>query len=167
MQEVTNFARFYGLLRYLSFGDNDQREEFKKSVVSQYTNGRTESLREIRRIEYDTLCSALEDLTGMNTREKIRQARYAELKRRRSVCLKLMQRLGVDTTDWARVDNFCMHPRLAGKPFRKIDTEELEALAVKLRTIERKSGLKPQPRWKEQKSATSFVYIPIGNIAES
>ncbi|ETD21437.1 MULTISPECIES: hypothetical protein [Prevotellaceae] len=165
MQEVTNFARFYGLLRYLSFGDNDQREEFKKSVVSQYTNGRTESLREIRRIEYDALCSALEDLTGMSTREKIRQARYAELKQRRSVCLKLMQRLGVDTTDWARVDDFCMHPRLAGKPFRKIDGEELEALAVKLRTIERKGGLKP--RREEKKSATSFVYIPIGNIAES
>lgn len=110
------------------------------------------------------MCNDMERVAGFDER---REAIRKELKRRRSVCLKLMQQVGVDTTDWARVDNFCLHPRLAGKPFRNISIEELDDLAVKLRTIKRKGGLKPQPRREELKSNTSFVYFPMGNIAES
>lgn len=68
----------------------------------------------------------------------------AELRYRRSVCLNLMQKLGIDTADWARINDFCRHPRIAGKPFARITTEELEQLAVKLRGIQRKGGLKPK-----------------------
>ena len=46
-QEVTNFARFYALFNKLPCtGD---REEFKKSIVQQYTWNRTDSLKEIGR----------------------------------------------------------------------------------------------------------------------
>ena len=42
-QEVTNFARFYALFGKVPYyGD---REEFKRSIVRQYTRNRTESLR--------------------------------------------------------------------------------------------------------------------------
>lgn len=111
----------------------------KETLVEQYTHGRTIHLRETSMQEYNTMCNDMERVTGF---DKHREAIHKELKRRRSVCLKLMQQLGVDTTDWVRVDNFCMNPRLVGKPFRKIDMEELENLAVKLRTIKRKGGLK-------------------------
>ena len=107
--------------------------------------------------EYETMCVSLEEQTGWKS----------ELKKKRSLCLKLMQQLGVDTSDWARVDNFCQHPRLAGKPFRKISVEELQNLAVKLRTIKQKGGLKQSTSQEKRRTSSTIVYIPIGNIAEN
>ena len=49
-QEITNFARFYALFNKLPF--NGDREEFKNSIVLQYTWNRTDSLREMTRLEY-------------------------------------------------------------------------------------------------------------------
>ena len=94
-QEVTNFARFYALFNKLPYqGD---REEFKKQIVLQYTWNRTDSLKEMTAKEYEVCCTALEKLSGQDEwRQKLRE----ELRRKRSVCLKLMQQLGIDTTDW-------------------------------------------------------------------
>lgn len=139
VQEVENFARFYAILGKMQFGYDGLKEEFKERIVSQSTGGRTSSLREMTRKEYDTMCNGLEELQG-DTRAKWRE----ELKRQRSICLKLMGQIGVDTTDWQRVNDFCKHPRICGKAFREIDTEELEHLAVKLRSIKRRGGLKPK-----------------------
>lgn len=98
-QEVTNFARFYALFNKLPYqGD---REEFKKQIVLQYTWNRTDSLKEMTAKEYEVCCTALEKLSGQDEwRQKLRE----ELRRKRSVCLKLMQQLGIDTTDWNRVN---------------------------------------------------------------
>ena len=86
-QSIMNFRRFYASFNHLPCqGD---REELKRQIVHEYTWGRTDSLREMSRDEYNACCEGLEKLTG----------RKDELKRRRSVCLRLMQRLGVDTTD--------------------------------------------------------------------
>ena len=135
-QEVTNFARFYALFNKLPYqGD---REEFKKQIVLQYTWNRTDSLKEMTAKEYEVCCTALEKLSGQDEwRQKLRE----ELRRKRSVCLKLMQQLGIDTTDWNRVNKFCNNPRIAGKPFVQVSTAELEQLAIKLRAIQRKGGL--------------------------
>lgn len=135
-QEVTNFARFYALFNKLPYqGD---REEFKKQIVLQYTWNRTDSLKEMTAKEYEVCCTALEKLSGQDEwRQKLRE----ELRRKRSVCLKLMQQLGIDTTDWNRVNEFCSNPRIAGKPFVQVSTAELEQLAIKLRAIQRKGGL--------------------------
>ena len=128
-QEVTNFGRFYTAIRALSvIGD---RDDFKRQMVSQFTDGRTDSLREMTRQEYDRCCEALEG-----------QSRYKEeLRKERSATLKLMQKAGIDTTDWNRVNEFCNNPRIAGKPFVQVSTAELEQLAIKLRAIQRKGGL--------------------------
>lgn len=135
-QEVTNFARFYALFNKLPYqGD---REEFKKQIVLQYTWNRTDSLKEMTAKEYEVCCTALEKLSGQDEwRQKLRE----ELRRKRSVCLKLMQQLGIDTTDWNQVNEFCNNPRIAGKPFVQVSTAELEQLAIKLRAIQRKGGL--------------------------
>ena len=135
-QEVTNFARFYALFNKLPYqGD---REEFKKQIVLQYTWNRTDSLKEMTAKEYEVCCTALEKLSGQDEwRQKLRE----ELRRKRSVCLKLMQQLGIDTTDWNRVNEFLNNPRIAGKPFVQVSTAELEQLAIKLRAIQRKGGL--------------------------
>lgn len=163
VQEVTNFARFYASFNKLPY-DGD-REEFKKSIVMQYTWNRTDSLREMTSKEYDACCVTLEKLSGQDEwRQKLRQ----ELRHRRSVCLKLMQKLGIDTSDWARINDFCRHPRIAGKPFARIASEELEQLAVKLRSIQRKGGLKPRNEPEAGKSAcTGFMLVVLDNMGQA
>ena len=106
-QEVTNFARFYALFNKLPYqGD---REEFKKQIVLQYTWNRTDSLKEMTAKEYEACCTALEKLSGQDEwRQKLRE----ELRRKRSLCLNLMQKLGIDTSDWARINDFCSNPRI-------------------------------------------------------
>ena len=64
------------------------------------------------------------------------------MRQKRSVVLYLMLRLGIDTSDWARVDAYCMDPRIAGKKFRKLTEEELDTVAIKLRLIKRKETAK-------------------------
>ena len=123
-----NYARFYTLLKKMPCAD-------KETLVSQYTDGRTTSLRETTRQEYDLMCRDMEQVAGYDEFvEGIRRL----LRRKRSVCLKLMQQLGIDTTNWNRVNAFCEDTRIAGKAFLHISIDELEVLAVKLRAIKRK-----------------------------
>ena len=127
-----NYARFYVLLNRLPTTD---REELKAQLVSQFTGGRTESLREMTDKEYDALC---DELQRQDANRRARDIYRAELRRRRSAALHLMQKLGIDTTDWKRVDAYCLQPRLAGKEFQKLTVDELETLSIKLRIILRK-----------------------------
>lgn len=127
-----NYARFYVLLNRMPAPD---KEELKASLVNQYTGGRTESLREMTAKEYDAMCDALQQAdTGYKAREIAR----AELRRRRSAVLHQLQLMGIDTTDWDRVNAYCQHPRIAGKEFRRLTALELEQLNIKLRIIRRK-----------------------------
>lgn len=132
-QEVTNFARFYTAVKALDpIGD---RDEVKKSLVWQYTDGRTDSLREMTRAEYDRCCSDLERKVGGQD----------ELRKERSKTLRLMQQMGVDTTDWGRVNLLCHDARIIGKDFYHITAEEHQELRRKLRGIERKGGIRHKP----------------------
>lgn len=130
--KARNYARFYTLLNRLPTTD---RDELKATLVSQYTGGRTESLREMTTKEYDTMCDAMQQIAGgYRAREIYRE----KLRRKRSAVLKQLQKIGVDTTDWNRVDAYCMNPRIAGKEFRKLTAEELDTVNIKLRIIQRK-----------------------------
>ncbi len=144
-----NYARFYGLLKKLPGAD-------KETLVYCTTCGRTTSLREMTSEEYDELCASMEELTGWKV----------QVKKARSVCLKLMQQAGIDTTDWQRINDFCRHPKIAGKAFARLSLSDLDTLQAKLRAIMRKGGLKPHAPREEQNNATSFIYIPMGNITE-
>ena len=155
MTHERNYARFYTLLKKMPGAD-------KETLVSQYTDGRTTSLRETTRQEYDRMCRDMERETGYDEFvEGIRR----QLRRRRSEVLKLMQQLGIDTTDWNRVDAFCKDVRIAGKAFRHISIDELEALAVKLRTIARKGGLKAHPQQPEQPTTAARLQQTIVVVA--
>lgn len=87
-----------------------------------------------------------------------------ELRRKRSQCLKLMQKSGIDTTDWARINAFCQDPRIAGKVFAMLGLKDLEALQVKLRAIIHKGGLKPSPQTSRQaladESQMAVIVLP-------
>lgn len=131
MQEVTNFARFYSILKRVpKIGDN---EYLKKEMVSVATGGRTESLKEITRKEYDDLCNLLEKRFPEKRNNYVEQRR-----KKRSSCLKLLQKIGVDTTSWTAINNYCKSPKIAGKVFADLDIEELQLLSLKLRMILKK-----------------------------
>lgn len=147
-----NYARFYMLLKKLPGAD-------KETLVSSFTDGRTTSLREMSVKEYEAMCISLEEQTGWKT----------ELKKKRSLCLKLMQQAGIDTTDWQRINDFCRHPKIAGKVFARLNVADLNVLQTKLRSIIRKGGLnvpaKLQPI--EQESSATVIVFPMRNLAES
>lgn len=131
MQEVTNFARFYSILKRVpKIGDN---EYLKKEMVSVATGGRTESLKEITRKEYDDLCNLLEKRFPEKRNIYVEQRR-----KKRSSCLKLLQKIGVDTTSWTAINNYCKSLKIAGKVFADLDIEELQLLSLKLRMILKK-----------------------------
>lgn len=132
-QEVTNFARFYAAFNPLSWGGD--KDELKRKLVLQYTSNRTDSLREMRESEYRDLCRAVEKASGTTLRENYMRI----MRQKRSAALHQMQRYGVDTSDWKRVDAFCLDSRIAGKVFRQLDGDELDALTVKLRIMRRKA----------------------------
>ena len=149
-QEITNFARFYMTFNKMKIiGD---REDMKKDIVLQYTWNRTDSLREMTRKEYDACCDGIERLYG--TRDAYREA----IRKHRATTLHLMQKIGVDTTDWQRINDFCRDPRIVGKEFARLDGAELEALTVKLRLIRKKGGLKPKAD-KTQPGKTIYVML--------
>lgn len=129
VQPVKNYRRFYAAFNKLQHGGDD--DECKSLLVAQYTNGRTSHLHEMTGSEYTAMCKALEAKSGYNDQRK----------RHRSIALHLMQALGIDTKDWQRINDFCRHPRISGKPFAQLNIEELEALQKKLRAIQRKGGL--------------------------
>ena len=89
------YKRFYKLFNRLPLHD----DEMKERLVQQYTDGRTSSLRAMSAAEYDALCDALERSTA-DPQHELR-------KKKRSAALRLMQQLGIDTTDWPRINAFC------------------------------------------------------------
>lgn len=123
-----NYARFYSLLKKLPGAD-------KETLVEQYTNGRTVHLHRTTMQEYNKMCNDMEQVAGYDERM---HRMHEALWKARSGELHQMQLYGIDTADWIRVNAFCRDPRIAGKEFRKLDVEELNALNTKMRTIIRK-----------------------------
>lgn len=135
MKAVKNFAEFWSLINRMPGAHDGLKEE----LVLSFTDGRTDSLREMREDEYKRMCASMrESVNGGMSEERLQ----IELKKRRSAVLHRIQQLGVDTTSWANVDNFCMQPRIAGKIFRRLTIEELSGLIPKLENIRRKQQIK-------------------------
>ncbi len=147
-----DYKRFYALLKKIPYAD-------KATLVEQFTHGRTTHLHETSDGEYADMIAAMLKASGED-------AGYgcgnAQLRRARSVSLHLMQKLGIDTSDWHRVDAFCEHVRIAGKRFRELSIEEHRALQVKLRMIEKRGGLRPRP-----KTESTCMIIPLTDNTES
>lgn len=127
-----NFGEFYVLLKKLP----GAADGLKEDLVWQFTGGRTTSLREMTISEYRAMCTSMRAGDEGLDPDMFR----VEIKRRRSAVLKRMQKLGVDTTNWAHVDNFCLNPRIAGKKFAAISIDELVDLVPKLESMLRKGG---------------------------
>jgi hypothetical protein len=163
---VSNYGRFYVSFNKLPYGGD--KDDLKSELVLQYTHGRTSHLHEMTRQEYDALCSGLEAQSGDS-----RGAWKAALKKKRSACLHVMQKIGVDTSDWTKVNAFCESSRIAGKPFARLGMDELDGLTRKLRGIERKGGLKKRSAESPAAVASApavdylLVKLPDGQLAQA
>lgn len=107
----------------------------KETLVYQFTQNRTVHLHQMSAKEYDAMCRQMEDITGYDER---RRRQHDILRKARSGVLHQLQIYGIDTTDWNRVDAFCKDPRIAGKTFRALTVDDLNALNTKIRIIIRK-----------------------------
>ena len=118
-------------------------EQHKEVLVSQFTDGRTSSLREMTVAEYEDMCDCLQ--SGKQRGESY-EAYKERLRKARSAALNRIQCLGVDTSDktFAAVNEFCMNPRISGKPFGLLTVDELGALIPKLEAILRKPKVRCQ-----------------------
>lgn len=138
MAKVTNFTRFYTLLKRMP----GYQDGLKEQLVLTYTGNRSSSVREMKQSEYDAMCASMQETISGSTGVAEFTAR---IKGYRSKVLHWLQVIGVDTTDWDRVDAYCSDARIAGKVFRKLTIPELEALLPKLKAIARKAKEKPVP----------------------
>lgn len=147
MKRKCNYSRLYAIAKAKGI----DLDEHKEVLVSQFTGGRTTSLRDMTPAEYEEMCECLQ--TGKQVGESTEEHKE-RLRRARSAVLNRLQRLGVDTADrtFAAVNRFCMNTRIIGKPFGMLSVEELQALIPKLEAILRKPRtVKPQ----------RIVHIPL------
>lgn len=126
-----DYSRFFALLK-------GRPEADKEQLVEQFTGGRTTSLRQMSRDEYNRMCDCLQYGTQAE-----REAAERRLRSARSSVLLRLGRLGINTIDnWSGIDAFCMNPRIAGKRFAQLTEDELHGLTRKLGAIMGKGGLK-------------------------
>lgn len=125
------YKRFYKLFNRLPLHD----DEMKERLVQQYTNGRTSSLRAMSTAEYDALCDALERSTA-DPQHELR-------KKKRSGGAPLDAAARASTRRTGRGSMPFAGPPDRRKGVRCADPAGLDALALKLRAIQRSGGLNP------------------------
>lgn len=149
--KINNFSRFYAIVKQHGI-DKDMKED----LVSQFTNHRTTSLREMSASEYQLMCDTLQ--YGVNNNHEQHEEVYnASIKRLRSSVLHRMQLLGVNTASWDIVDEFCSSPKIAGKRFSHLTISELRELIPKLEAIKIAGGIS-QRYTPPTHIATSYLY---------
>lgn len=117
---------FFSLLRQMPGADKEQ-------IVWQYSGMLTTSLREFYAKKPEEYRRMLADL-----QLKINVGRSGvdpTIKALRSSILHRLQKHGVDTTNWSRVNSFLAQPRIAGKMLFEMNAYEMRKLIGKLELI--------------------------------
>lgn len=109
--------------------------EERRSIISELTDGRTETTKELTLQEAQYLAGYLQGQRSMAVDEDTRR-----LKRKRSAALLRMQKAGIDTSDWQRVNAFCKDKRISGKAFWQLSEAELVKLIGKMEKIIKKKN---------------------------
>ena len=128
-QRPVNYALFYELARQACSSGHLSTDEFKTMMVLQFTQNRTFHLHEMSLVEYNTMCTAIaKQQRGTSQNQLLAN----NLRRARGRVLGLIERWGIDTKQYAKVDEFCLQSRIAGKRFVRLTTDELNHLYRKL-----------------------------------
>ena len=129
-------ARFFGLLRLMP-------GQSKEDLVWEYSNMRTDSLSEFCETDPSGYARMVNDLQQIaNSMKKQEQpskiTTSAVTKQYRSAILKRLQKHGVDTTNWDRVNGFMENPRIAGKRLYEMTDQEMIEFIPKMENILKK-----------------------------
>lgn len=124
-QKITNFGKFYALLKQMPGSD---MEQVKESLVWQFSGMRTYSLREMKAGEYEEMIRYMKGVIERKPDERV-------IKKLRSGILHRLQKHGINTTNWDDVNRFLLNPRIAGKMLFQMDVEEMRGLIGKLESI--------------------------------
>ena len=143
MKTTGTHDKFFALLRGMPGAEKEQ-------IVWQYSNMLTTSLREFYARDPEgykrMIVEMQEKAQGSGRRAQgdpqTPQGRLntAETKKLRSAILKRLQKHGVDTSDWTRVNTFLVQPRIAGKLLFEMNADEMRRLIAKLEQILRKDA---------------------------
>lgn len=109
-------------------------DEAKRAMLYELTDGRTNTSKELT---YKEALYLMGYLNG-SIAESPLSGGERELKSRRSDVLKRIQLLGINTTSWDKVNEFCLDKRIAGKVFYELTISELKGLIPKLESIIKK-----------------------------
>lgn len=110
------------------------REEHK-AMIARLTEGRTDKTNELTEAEANYLAGFLAASGGNHIRDQADDKARSQLRWYRSAVLKRLQQMGIDTSDWSRVNAFLGDKRIAGAPLYKLTTEDLKRLIPKLEKI--------------------------------
>jgi hypothetical protein len=131
METKVSHARFYALLRQIP-------QAGKEEFVWQYSHLATTSLSEFYERnpqDYRRMIGDMQKLVDEMNGHKPVDTKTAELKRLRSAILHRLQKHGIDTTDWSKVNAFMRQARIAGKTLGEMNMEELTAFIPKMQSI--------------------------------
>jgi hypothetical protein len=115
----------------------------KEDVVWEYSGMLTTSLSEFYKtniVGYNRMVTDLKRLvndhkTAQSSTKFISDDEEKRIKKLRSGILKRLQKYGIDTTDWDKVNAFMKQPKIAGKLLYEMTIPEMEALTRKLQSI--------------------------------
>lgn len=136
---VSIHARFFGLLRLLP-------GQSKEDLVWQYSNMATDSLSEFCTSNPEGYARMVNDLQQIaNNMKKHEQPQQpskfttsAITKQYRSAILKRLQKHGIDTTNWDKVNSFMENHRIAGKRLYEMTDQEMIDFIPKMESILKK-----------------------------
>ena len=122
---------------HIQYRDNGLSEEQRRAMIYELTDGRTNSTKDLTYAAAQYLSGFLNGAAQMADNIGAELEKKA-MKRMRSAVLKRLQQIGIDTTDWDKVNAFLSSKKIAGKPLYNLGYDELQALIPKLESIKKK-----------------------------
>lgn len=110
------------------------REEHK-AMLAQLTDGRTDKTNELTEAEANYLAGWLNGNGQEALKAKADEMQQKNLKFYRSAVLKRLQKMGINTSDWGRVNAFLSDRRIAGQPLYAMSVESMKTLIPKLEKL--------------------------------
>ena len=106
-----------------------------KAMLAQLTDGRTDKTNELTEAEANYLAGWLNGNGQETLKAKADEIKQKNLKFYRSAVLKRLQKMGINTSDWGRVNAFLSDRRIAGQPLYAMSVETMKKLIPKLEKL--------------------------------
>lgn len=106
-----------------------------KAMLAQLTDGRTDKTNELTEAEANYLAGWLNGNGQETLKAKADEMKQKNLKFYRSAVLKRLQKMGINTSDWGRVNAFLSDRRIAGQPLYAMSVETMIKLIPKLEKL--------------------------------